>query len=257
MGILDCFSLTGKTAIVTGAGKGLGQGMGLALAEAGADVAIVELDIPAAEETAAEIRKRGRKALSIKADVTLVEEVAVMVDTVLQEWGRLDILVNNAGYAQPLSALDMSVQDWDRLLAVDLKGVFLCCKAVAPHMIRQGGGKIINIASMSAFHVNRDADYCHYNAAKGGVVMLTKSLAVEWARHGINVNSISPGYFRTPGNAARSDNPAIRAIRVDQGVIKRYGQAYEDLGGAVVYLASAASTFTTGCNLVVDGGYSL
>jgi NAD(P)-dependent dehydrogenase (short-subunit alcohol dehydrogenase family) len=257
MGILDRFSLAGKTAIVTGAGKGLGQGMALALAEASADVAIVELDIPAAEEAAAEIRKLGRKALSIKADVTLQEEVAVMVDAVIQEWGHLDILVNNAGYAQPLSALDMSVQDWDRLLAVDLKGVLLCCKAAAPHMIRQGGGKIINIASMSAFHVNRDADYCHYNAAKGGVVMLTKSLAVEWARHGIYVNSISPGYFRTPGNAARSDNPAIRAIRVDQGVIKRYGQAYEDLGGAVVYLASSASNFTTGCNLVVDGGYSL
>jgi NAD(P)-dependent dehydrogenase (short-subunit alcohol dehydrogenase family) len=257
MGILDRFSLAGKTAIVTGAGKGLGQGMALALAEAGADVAIVELDMQAAEETAAEIRKRGRKALSIKADVTLPEEVAVMVDTVIQEWGHLDILVNNAGYAQPLSALDMSVQDWDRLLAVDLKGVFLCSKAAAPHMIRQGGGKIINIASMSAFHVNRDADYCHYNAAKGGVVMLTKSLAVEWARHGICVNSISPGYFRTPGNATRSDNPAIRAIRVDQGVIKRYGQAYEDLGGAVVYLSSGASNFTTGCNLVVDGGYSL
>lgn len=257
MGILDRFSLAGKTAIVTGAGKGLGQGMALALAEAGANVAIAELDMPAAEETAAEIRQRGRKALTIKADVTLPEEVAAMVDVVIQEWGHLDILVNNAGYAQPLSALDMSVQDWDRLLAVDLKGVFLCSKAAAPHMIRQGGGKIINIASMSAFHVNRDADYCHYNAAKGGVVMLTKSLAVEWARHGIYVNSICPGYFRTPGNAARSDNPAIRAIRVDQGVIKRYGQAYEDLGGAVVYLASAASNFTTGCNLVVDGGYSL
>jgi NAD(P)-dependent dehydrogenase (short-subunit alcohol dehydrogenase family) len=257
MGILDRFSLVGKTAVVTGAGKGLGQGMALALAEAGADVAIVELDMPAAEETAAEIRKRGRKALTIKADVTIPEEVAALVGSVVQEWGRLDILVNNAGYAQPLSALDMPVQDWDRLLAVDLKGVFLCCKAAAPQMIRQGGGKIINIASMSSFHVNRDADYCHYNAAKAGVVMLTKSLAVEWARHRIYVNSISPGYFRTPGNAARSDTPAIRAIRVDQGVIKRYGQAYEDLGGAVVYLASDASNFTTGCNLVVDGGYSL
>jgi NAD(P)-dependent dehydrogenase (short-subunit alcohol dehydrogenase family) len=257
MGILDRFSLMGKGAVVTGAGKGLGQGMALALAEAGADVAIVELDMPAGEETAAEIRKRGRKALAIKADVTQPEEVAAMVGSVIQEWGHLDILVNNAGYAQPLSALDMSVEDWDRLLAVDLKGVFLCCKAAAPHMIRQGGGKIINIASMSAFHVNRDADYSHYNAAKAGVVMLTKSLAVEWARHRISVNSISPGYFRTPGNAARSDNPAIRAIRVDQGVIKRYGQAYEDLGGAVVYLASDASNFTTGCNLMVDGGYSL
>jgi NAD(P)-dependent dehydrogenase (short-subunit alcohol dehydrogenase family) len=257
MGILDRFSLTGKVAVVTGAGKGLGQGMALALAEAGADVAIVELDMPAAEDTAAETRRRGHKALAIKADVTQPEEVAAMVAGVLQEWGHLDILVNNAGYAQPLSALDMSVEDWDRLLAVDLKGVFLCCKATAPRMIQQGGGKIINIASMSAMHVNRDADYSHYNAAKAGVVMLTKSLAVEWARHRIYVNSISPGYFRTPGNAVRSDTPAIRAIRVDQGVIKRYGLAYEDLGGAVVYLASDASNFTTGCNLVVDGGYSL
>ncbi|MBP1776790.1 MAG: family oxidoreductase [candidate division NC10 bacterium] len=224
MGILDRFSLSGKTALVTGAGRGLGQGMALALAEAGADIAIAELDLPAAEETAGMIRERGRRALAFK---------------------------------QPVSALEMSVQDWERMLAVDLKGVFLCCKAVAPHMIQQGGGKIVNIASMSSFHVNRDADYCHYNAAKAGVVMLTKSLAVEWARHKIYVNAISPGYCRTPGNAARSDNPAIRAIRVDQGVIKRYGQAYEDLGGAVVYLASDASNFTTGCNLVVDGGYSL
>jgi NAD(P)-dependent dehydrogenase (short-subunit alcohol dehydrogenase family) len=257
MGILDRFSLVGKTAVVTGAGKGLGQGMALALAEAGADVAIVEIDMPSAEAAAAEIRKVGRRALTLKADVTLPEEVEAMVGSVIQEWGRLDILVNNAGYAQPLPALEMPVQDWDRLLAVDLKGVFLCCRAAAPPMIKQGGGKIINIASMSAFHVNRDADYCHYNAAKAGVVMLTKSLAVEWARYRLSVNSISPGYFRTPGNAARSDNPAIRAIRVDQGVVKRYGQAYEDLGGAVVYLASDASNFTTGCNLVVDGGYSL
>src|SRR5512139_3378637 len=257
MGILDRFSLLGKTALVTGAGRGLGQGMALALAEAGADIAIAELDLPAAEETAAEMQKRGRKALAFKADVTDFDGVTAMFANVMKEWGRFDILVNNAGYAQPISALEMSVQDWERMLAVDLKGAFLCCKAVAPHMIQQGGGKIVNIASMSSFHVNRDADYCHYNAAKAGVVMLTKSLAVEWARHKIYVNAISPGYCRTPGNAARSDNPAIRAIRVDQGVIKRYGQAYEDLGGAVVYLTSSASNFTTGCNLVVDGGYSL
>jgi NAD(P)-dependent dehydrogenase (short-subunit alcohol dehydrogenase family) len=257
MGILDRFSLTGKTALVTGAGRGLGQGMALALAEAGADIAIAELDLAAAEETAAEVGKRGRKALSFKADVTDFDSVQAMFKSVVEEWGHLDILVNNAGYAQPMSALEISVQDWDRMLAVDLKGGFLCCKAVAPYMIKQGGGKIVNIASMSSFHVNRDADYAHYNAAKAGVVMLTKTLAVEWARHKIYVNAISPGYCRTPGNAARSDNPAIRAIRVDQGVIKRYGQGYEDLGGAVVYLSSDASSFTTGCNLVVDGGYSL
>ena len=257
MSMLDRFSLSGKAALVTGAGRGLGQGMALALAEAGTDVAIVELDMASAEETAGMIRERGRRALTIKGDVTNWEEVQAMMAGAQQEWGHLDILVNNAGYAQPVSALDMSVEDWERMLAVDLKGAFLCCKAAAPYMIRQGGGKIVNIASMSSFHVNRDADYCHYNAAKAGVVMLTKSLAVEWARHRIYVNAISPGYCRTPGNAARSDNPAIRAIRVDQGVIKRYGQGYEDLGGAVVYLASAASDFTTGCNLVVVGGYSL
>jgi NAD(P)-dependent dehydrogenase (short-subunit alcohol dehydrogenase family) len=231
--------------------------MALALAEAGADIAIAELDLAAAEETAAEVGKRGRKALSFKADVTDFDSVQAMFKSVVEEWGHLDILVNNAGFAQPVSVLEMSVQDWDRMLAVDLKGGFLCCKAVAPYMIKQGGGKIVNIASMSSFHVNRDADYAHYNAAKAGVVMLTKTLAVEWARHKIYVNAISPGYCRTPGNAARSDNPAIRAIRVDQGVIKRYGQGYEDLGGAVVYLSSDASSFTTGCNLVVDGGYSL
>ena len=257
MGILDRFSLTGKTALVTGAGRGLGQGMALALAEAGADIAIAELDLAAAEETAAEVGKRGRKALSFKADVTDFDSVQAMFKSAVEEWGHLDILVNNAGFAQPVSVLEMSVQDWDRMLAVDLMGGFLCCKAVAPYMIKQGGGKIVNIASMSSFHVNRDADYAHYNAAKAGVVMLTKTLAVEWARYKIYVNSISPGYCRTPGNAARSDNPAIRAIRVDQGVIKRYGQGYEDLGGAVVYLSSDASSFTTGCNLVVDGGYSL
>jgi NAD(P)-dependent dehydrogenase (short-subunit alcohol dehydrogenase family) len=149
--------------------------MALALAEAGADIAIAELDLPAAEETAAEVRKRGRKALPFKGDVTDFEGVESMFKSVIEEWGHLNILVNNAGYAQPISALEMSVQDWERMLAVDLKGVFLCCKAVAPHMIRHGGGKIVNIASMSSLHVNRDADYCHYNAAKAGVVMLTKS----------------------------------------------------------------------------------
>ncbi|MBP1778646.1 MAG: Short-chain dehydrogenase/reductase, partial [candidate division NC10 bacterium] len=132
MGILDRFSLSGKTALVTGAGRGLGQGMALALAEAGADIAIAELDLPAAEETAAMVRERGRRALPFKSDVTDFEAVQAMFKNVVEEWKRLDILVNNAGYAQPISALEMSVQDWERMLAVDLKGAFLCCKAVAP-----------------------------------------------------------------------------------------------------------------------------
>jgi len=155
------------------------------------------------------VRERGRRALPFKSDVTDFEAVQAMFKSVIEEWKRLDILVNNAGYAQPISALEMSVQDWERMLAVDLKARSSAAGGGAVHdpaRRRQD----LNIASMSSFHVNRDADYCHYNAAKAGVVMLTKSLAVEWARYKIYVNAISPGYCRTPGNAARSDNPAIR-----------------------------------------------
>lgn len=257
MGVLDRFRLDGKIALVTGAGRGLGQGMALALAEAGADIAIDDILMDGAERTAAMVQERGRRALTIKADVTQAAEVTSMVEAVIAEWGRIDILVNNAGTAIVNHTLDISEEEWDQVVDLDLKGVFLCCKAVAPHMIAQGGGKIINIASMAGVIINRDAYYVHYHAAKGGVIMLTKALAVEWAKHKIYVNAISPGFFRTPLNAARSDDPAIRAIRVDRGVIQRYGQAYDDLAGAVVFLASSTSDFVTGHNLVVDGGYGL
>jgi len=257
MGVLDRFRLDGKTALVTGAGQGLGQGMALALAEAGADIAINDLVMERAEETAAMVRERGRRAMPIKADVTQASEVAAMVEAIIAGWGRIDILVNNAGTAVVNPALTISEEEWDRVVDLDLKGVFLCCKAVAPHMIARGGGKIINIASLAGVIINRDAYYVHYHAAKGGVIMLTKALAVEWAGHNIYVNAISPGFFRTPLTAARCDDPAVRAIRVDRGVIKRYGEPYEDLGGAVVFLASSASDFITGHNLVVDGGYGL
>lgn len=257
MGVLDRFRLDGKTALVTGAGRGLGQGMALALAEAGADIAIDDVLMDDAERTAAMVRERGRRALTIKADVTQAAEVASMVEAVMAEWGRIDILVNNAGTAIVNHTIDISEEEWDKVVDLDLKGVFLCCKAVAPHMIAQGGGKIINIASMAGVIINRDAYYVHYHAAKGGVIMLTKALAVEWAKHNIYVNTISPGFLRTPLTATRCEDPAIKAIRVDRGVIRRYGQPYEDFGGAVVFLASSASDFVTGHNLLVDGGYSL
>lgn len=257
MGVLDFFRLDGKVALITGAGQGLGQGMALALAEAGANIVVAELNPEAGEATARMVRERGRQALVIKVDVSKSEEVTVMVTTVIQEWKRVDILVNNAGITFVRPALEIAEEEWDRLMAVDLKAIFLCCQKVAFYMIQQGGGKIINIASMAGFYINRDADYVHYHAAKGGVLMLTKALAVEWAKYNIYVNAISPGFFLTPMNAARANIPTIRSIRVDQGVIKRYGRPYEDLGGAIVYLASAASNFVTGHSLVVDGGYAL
>jgi NAD(P)-dependent dehydrogenase (short-subunit alcohol dehydrogenase family) len=257
MGILDFFRLDGKIALVTGAGQGLGQGMALALAEAGADIVIAELNPEAGEATAKMVQERGRRALVVRVDVSQKAEVTSMVRTVIESWKRIDILVNNAGITFVRPALEIPEEEWEKVLAVDLKAIFLCCQAVAPHMIQQGGGKIINIASIAGFYINRDADYVHYHTAKGGVIMLTKALAVEWAKYHIYVNAISPGFFLTPMNAARAHIPAIRAIRVDQGVIKRYGEPYQDLGGAVVYLASSASNFVTGHNLVVDGGYTL
>jgi NAD(P)-dependent dehydrogenase (short-subunit alcohol dehydrogenase family) len=257
MGVLDTFRLDDKVALVTGAGQGLGQGMALALAEAGADIVIAELNPDAGEVTARMVQERGRRSLVVKVNVSRSEDVATMTKTVIETWKRIDILVNNAGITFVRPALEIPETEWNKVLDVDLNAIFHCCKAVAPHMINQRGGKIINISSMAGFYMNRDANYAHYHAAKGGVIALTKALALEWAKHNIYVNVISPGFFLTPMNAVRANLPEIKAIRVDQGVIKRYGQPYEDLGGAVVFLASATSNFVTGHNLVVDGGYTL
>jgi NAD(P)-dependent dehydrogenase (short-subunit alcohol dehydrogenase family) len=252
MGILDRFSLAGKTALVTGSGQGIGHALSLALAEAGADVAVVDINPTTARAVSEEIRALGVRSLDLTVDVTQASQVSAMVATVLQEWGRLDVGVNNAGIGTWNAAEDMLEQEWDRVMAVNLRAVFLCCQAEGRAMLNQGYGKIINTASMSASIVNRPQNQVGYNTSKAGVVHLTKSLAAEWAARGVRVNCISPGYTRTPlvDQVAHLVPGWLKDIPM--GRMAETG----DLQGAVVYLASEASDYVTGHDLIIDGGFT-
>lgn len=252
MGILERFSLRGRTALVTGGGQGIGQAYAHALAEAGADVAIVDLNPDTAASVAAEVEQLDRRSLAVVADVSDAEQVGEMVARVIAAWGRLDIGVNNAGVRCWAAAEEMTVPEWDDLMAVNLKAVFLCCQAEARVMLAQGYGKIINTASMSAHIVNRPQKQVGYNTSKAGVVHLTRSLAAEWADRGVRVNSISPGYTETPLVATVAHLIPGWLKDVPLG---RMGQV-SDLQGAVVYLAAEASDYVTGHDLIVDGGYT-
>ncbi len=253
MGILDRFSLAGKTALVTGAGQGIGQAYAMALAEAGADVAIVDINAQTAAAVAADVRGLGARSLALTVDVRDSAQVDGMVERIVSEWGRLDIGVNNAGIGSWAAGEEMSDEQWRSVIALNLDAVFYCCRAEGRVMLAQGYGKIVNTASMSARIVNRPQKQVSYNASKAGVVHLTHSLATEWAARGVRVNCISPGYTRTslvdqvadliPGWLA--DTPMGRMAETS------------DLQGALVYLASPASDFVTGHELVVDGGFTL
>ncbi len=253
MGILDRFSLAGRTALVTGAGQGIGQAYAMALAEAGADVAIVDINSQTAAAVAEDVRGVGVRSLALTVDVRDSVQVDAMVERIISEWGRLDIGVNNAGIGSWAAGEEMSDEQWRSVIAINLDAVFYCCRAEGRVMLAQGYGKIINTASMSARIVNRPQKQVSYNASKAGVVHLTHSLATEWAARGVRVNCISPGYTRTslvdqvadlvPGWLA--DTPMGRMAETS------------DLQGALVYLASPASDFVTGHDLVVDGGFTL
>jgi len=256
--IKSLFSLDGRKAVVTGAGGGIGSAIALGFAEFGADVALVD----ARREALAEVQEAISRAFPVKviavqADVADPVQVEGAVSKIIGEFGRIDILVNCHGIGQWVPAEDMSVEDWDRMLAVNLRGVFLMCQAVGRHMIRQRYGKIINIASMSGSIVNRPQPQAHYNSSKAGVIMLTKSLAAEWAKYNINVNSVSPGYTLTPlvENLVRN-RPEYAELWRTLIPLGRFARPI-DIVGAVIFLASEAANYVTGHDLVVDGGYTV
>ena len=255
MSSLDLFRLDGRTALVTGGGQGIGRGYVHALAEAGASVAVVDINSATAHQVSDEIIKLGKESIPIVADVLSTDDVKRMVSTVIDEWGKIDIAVNNAGRVIWSKAEEVSEEDWDKVINLNLKGVFLCAQAEAKAMIPNKYGKIINTASMSASIVNRPQSQASYNASKAGVVHLTKSLAAEWAQHGIRVNCISPGYIITPLSTA-PEVSKLKPLWTELTPLGRLGQV-EDLKGAIVFLASDASDFMTGHDMIIDGGYTI
>lgn len=253
MADLSLFDLTGKKALVTGGAVGIGRACAMALAGAGADVAIVDVDEKTGRKTADELKALGRDAVFVTCDVTRKAQVRGMVKAVVERFGRLDIGVNNAGIAILGADEELDQAAWDKVIAVNLTGVFLCAQAEAQQMIRQkpAGGKIINTASMSATIANCNASY---DASKAGIVHMTRTLAAEWGRYNINVNCISPSYVLTPMHAS---TPRVVRQRIRDLTPLGHVERPEDLYGAVVFLASAASNYVTGHDLMVDGGHTL
>ena len=254
MSILERFSLANKTALVTGGGRGIGAALARALAEAGADVAVADRDPQTAQQTAADLAALGVRTLAVQVDVTDAAQVGDMVAAVVDAWGRLDVAVNSAGIANRSPAEDLTEEAWDAVVDIDLKGIFLCTREEGRVMLGQGAGSIINIASMSGQIVNRPQLHSHYNAAKAGVIQYTRSCAAEWADRGVRVNSLSPGHTRTPMTVDAV--PEMGATWLGNTPMGRLGTP-EDLQGATIFLASSASAYVTGHDLVVDGGYTL
>lgn len=255
--ILDRFRLDGRVAVVTGGGQGIGRAYAHALGEAGAAVAVADLSLETASTVAAELQAKQINAIAIQVDVTKAEQVQAMVEKVVRQWGTVSIGVNNAGIGQWVAAETMGEADWDKMLDINLKGVFLCCQAEARVMLDAGYGKIINMASMSGHISNTPQNQSHYNVSKAGVIHLTRSLAAEWAARGVRVNSISAGYTRTKLVDDLLQTPVGKEMLPKWMALTPMNRMGEvtDLQGAVVYLASEASDFMTGNDLVIDGGY--
>ena len=254
--VLDKFSLAGQVGIVTGGGQGLGWAFCQAFAEAGADIVIAEINPETGPKTAEQIQIMGRQALCVQTDVRDNASVEAMVDQALAKFGRIDFLMNNAGIAAWRPAEETSQEEWLNMMDVNLNGVFYCCQAVGKHMISRGAGLIINIASMSGVIVNTPQPQVAYNTSKAAVIHLTKSLAMEWAPHGIRVNAICPGYMATPMAQPYFEDPKYGGVWMNMTPMHRPGQP-EELGPLAVFLASEASSFVTGAAILIDGGYSI
>ena len=256
MGIVEKMRLDGKKGFVTGAARGIGKCTATAFAEAGADVAIVDVDLDVAKETAEEIAKAtGRQVIALKCDCTDEKQVNDMVAQVVSQLGGLDFCHNNAGICINAPAEEMSYEQWSKVININLTGIFLTDIAAGKYMLEHGGGSIINTASMSGHIVNVPQPQCAYNASKAGVIQLTKSLAIEWAKRGVRVNSISPGYIGTElVNSSDFLVPLIEKWNA-MAPMGRLGRP-EELQSICVYLAGDTSSFTTGSDFVIDGAFT-
>ncbi len=261
--VAQLFDLSGKGAIVTGGGMGIGRAITTRLAEAGAGVMIADIDLDAATKAAQRIKEKGGRAETVRADTRSRADAENAVQATVQAFGSLDILVNNAGIYPISKAVDTTEELWDRVLDINLKGTFLFSQAAAREMIKaKHGGKIINLASIDAVHPMGDVS--HYNASKGGVLSLTKALALEWAPHGILVNAIAPGSIWTPGSekirvqqeAAGKKAEDLLNKFMSRWPMGRPGEP-DDIAKVVLFYASDAASYVTGTMLVVDGGYLL
>jgi NAD(P)-dependent dehydrogenase (short-subunit alcohol dehydrogenase family) len=247
------FSLEDRVAVVTGAASGIGRRIALGLAEAGAHVGLLDLSGADLEGTAKEVEALGRRALALPADVTSADDLTGAVTRVETELGPLRLAVNCAGIANAAPAEDMDLAQWQRVIDINLTGVFLSCQAEARAMLPHRDGSIVNIASMSGVIVNRGLLQAHYNASKAAVIHLSKSLAMEWCRRGIRVNSISPGYTATPMNTRPEVADQVRHFEADTPLGRM--ATVDELVGPAVFLLSDAASFCTGVDLLVDGGF--
>jgi NAD(P)-dependent dehydrogenase (short-subunit alcohol dehydrogenase family) len=248
------FRLDEQTALVTGAASGIGHRIAGGLAEAGARVGCLDLPGPGLDAVAGEIRQAGGEALAVAGDVTNPDDLAAAVSQIQATLGPLTLAVNSAGIANSAPAEEMDPTQWQRVIDVNLTGVFLSCQAEARAMLGHGRGAIVNIASMSGSIVNRGLMQAHYNASKAGVAHLSKSLAMEWASRGIRVNAISPGYTATPMNSRPEVAEQVAQFAADTPLGRM--ASVEELLGPTIFLLSEAASFCTGVDLLVDGGFS-
>ena len=252
MDFRELFTLGGKTALVTGAARGLGREISLGLAQYGASLIIADAVYP--QETAKLVKQGGSRCLAFQTDISDESQVQELTKMAGAEYRQVDILVNNAGVSQLsyTATEDLPVDEWDHIVEINLRGTFLCCKHIGKSMIGRGGGRIVNIASTAGITgVSRAPAYC---VSKSGIILLTKSLALEWARHNIRVNSIAPHYLATDLTRGLRDSEKIHEAIVKQIPLRRFGKPSEVVG-AVLYLSSDASSYTTGTVIPVDGGY--